>query len=103
MGFVIVVIVAYKTIFKLTPILLDINMLYSKVNLSYYGGHCEQRLCFYGHFSLRGFGCFGQNDGIFMKKLKCTYGCRTTKYLSKRLGKGVMSHNLLVFEVMNEK
>ena len=93
----IVVIVAPKTIFKLTPIPLDINMLYSRVNFSYCGGHYEQVLGFYG-----GFGCFCQNDGISMRKLKCTYGCRIIKCLSKSLGKVIMSYSLLGFEVMNE-
>ena len=78
-------------------------MPYSRVNLSYCGGHYKQQLCFYGgHFIPRGFGCFCQNDGILMRKLKCDYGCRIPKYFFKRLGKVVMSHNLLVFEVMNK-
>ena len=103
MGFVIVVIVAPKNIFKLTPILLDINMPYGRVNLSYCGGHYDKWLCFYGHFSLRGFRYFCQNYGILTRKFKCSYGCRITKCLFKRLGKVVLGHNLLVFEVMHEK
>ena len=52
-GFVNVVIVAHKIIFKLTPILLDINVPYSRVILSYCGGFCNERFSFYGYFSIR--------------------------------------------------
>ena len=40
-GLVIVGNLATTIIFKLTPILLDINMPYSRVNLSYFGGHYD--------------------------------------------------------------
>ena len=98
-----VVNLAPKIIFKLTPILLDINMPYSRVNLSYCGGPYDKRFCFDGHFSLRRFRYFCQNDGILTRKVNCTKGCRITKCLFIRLGKVVMIHNLLVFEVMYEK
>ena len=52
MGLVIVVIVAPKINFKLTPILLDINVPYSRVILSYCGGFCNERFGFYGYFSI---------------------------------------------------
>ena len=79
MGFVIVVILAPKIIFKLTPILLDIYVPYIRVILSYCGGLCHEWFGFYGYFSLRGFSYFYLNDGFLMRRLKFAYGCRITK------------------------
>ena len=46
---------------------------------------------------------FAKKDGFLLRKFKCTFGCRIKKCIFKILGKVVMSHNLLVLEVMNEK
>ena len=59
-GFVIVVIVAPKIIFKLAPIFLDINVPYSKVILGYCGGFCNEWFDFYGYFGIRGFRYFAK-------------------------------------------
>ena len=64
MGLVIVVIVAPRIIVKLTPILLDINVPYSRVILSYCEGFCKEQFGFYGYFSIGGFRYFWQKDGI---------------------------------------
>ena len=53
-GLVIVVILAPKIIFKPTPILLDIQVPYSSIILSYCGGLCHYQFVFYGYFSLGG-------------------------------------------------
>ena len=66
-GLVTVVIVAPKIIFKLTPILLDINVPYSRIILSYFECFCNEWFSFYGHFSIRGFRYFGQHNGILPK------------------------------------
>ena len=66
-GFVIVVLVAPNITFKVTPILLDINVPYSRVILSYCGPFCNERFDFYGYFSIGGFCYFCQNDGLLPK------------------------------------
>ena len=71
MGFVIVIILAPKIIFKVTLILLGISVPYIKFILSYCGGLCHEQFGFYGYFSFGGFSYFGLNDGILMRKLKC--------------------------------
>ena len=58
MGFGIVFIFAPKIIFKVTPILLDIQLPYSKVILSHLQALCHYWLVFYGYFSLGGLGYF---------------------------------------------
>ena len=59
-GFAILVIVAPNIIFKLTPILLDINVPYNRVILSYCGGFCNEQFNFYGYFSIGGFRFFAK-------------------------------------------
>ena len=101
--FEIVFIFAPKIIFKVTPILLDIQLPYIKVILSQFWGLCHYRLVFYGYFSFRGLSYFWLNDRILTWKWEFAYSCKITKNVFRRLGRVAMSHTLLVLEVMNEK
>ena len=100
-GLVIAVILASKIIYKVTPTLLDIQVPYSKVILSYWWGLCHYWFIFYGYSSLGGPGYFWLNARILTIRLKIAYSCRITKNVFRRLGKVAMSQKLLAIEVIN--